>query len=282
MTLIEPTVRPSGSPHPREARSRRFLLCRPTHFAVDYRINPWMQPSLGADPAVAVAQWDEVVRTYTRLGHRLEQVTPAPGLPDLVFSANAGLVIGDKALVSRFRHPERAGEEPIFLDWFLDHGFDAVQASVCNEGEGDYLVTSRGILAGSGFRTDPQAHAEVQSFFGLPVVPLTLVDPRFYHLDTALAVLDPETIAYFPEAFAPASRDVLQRLFPNAILATEADAVAFGLNACSDGRHVVLAAGAVALAEQLTTRGFEPMPVETSELQKAGGSVKCCTLELER
>ena len=280
MTILE-TVRPSAG-GPREASARRFLLCRPTHFAVDYRINPWMQPSLGADPAVAVAQWDEVVRTYTRLGHRLEQVTPAPGLPDLVFSANAGLVIGDKALVSRFRHPERTGEEAIFLDWFLDHGFDAVQASVCNEGEGDYLVTGRGILAGSGFRTDPRAHAEVASFFGRTVVPLTLVDPRFYHLDTALAVLDPETIAYFPEVFAPDSRDLLADLFPDAILATEADAVAFGLNACSDGRHVVLAAGAVGLADQLTTRGFEPMLVDTSELQKAGGSVKCCTLELER
>lgn len=274
-------VLPDAHPLPRRAsRPRHYLLCPPTHFAVDYQINPWMQPALGADRALAMAQWEQVWQRYASLGHHLEQITPAAGLPDLVFAANAGVVIGDKALVSRFRHPERTGEEAVFLDWFRQHGYDAVQAGVCNEGEGDYLVTARGILAGSGFRTDPAAHAEVASFFGRPVLPLTLVDPRFYHLDTALAVLDDETIAYFPAAFAPASRDLLAREFPDAILATEADAVAFGLNACSDGRHVLLAAGAVGLAEQLTTRGFEPMLVDTSELQKAGGSVKCCTLEL--
>lgn len=279
MAIVETQTRSAA---PRTARLRSFVLCPPTHFAVDYSINPWMQPDLGVDRALAVKQWEDLWQTYVRLGHHLQQMTPAPGLPDIVFTANAGLVIGDKALVSRFRHQERAGEEPIFLDWFRDHGFDSAQASVCNEGEGDYLVTARGILAGSGFRTDPRAHAEVWAFFGRPVVPLTLVDPRFYHLDTALAVLDDDTIAYFPEAFAPASRDVLDRLFPDAILATEADAVAFGLNACSDGRHVVLAAGAVGLAGQLATRGFEPILVDTSELQKAGGSVKCATLEVHR
>ncbi len=149
-----------------------------------------------------------------------------------------------------------------------------------NEGEGDFLVVGEFVLAGTGFRTDPGAHTEAQELFGIPVISLQLVDPRFYHLDTALAVLDDATVAYYPEAFSPGSRGVLQRLFPDAILATEADAVVLGLNAVSDGRHVVLPAAALDLAAQLRERGYVPVGVEVGELLKAGGSVKCCTLEI--
>ncbi|WP_245160120.1 hypothetical protein [Blastococcus sp. CT_GayMR20] len=149
-----------------------------------------------------------------------------------------------------------------------------------NEGEGDFLVVGELVLAGTGFRTDPGAHTEVQELFGIPVISLQLVDPRFYHLDTALAVLDDRTVAYYPEAFSPGSRGVLQRLFPDAVLASEADAVVLGLNAVSDGRHVVLPSAAVGLMEQLRERGYEPIGVDLSELLKAGGSVKCCTLEI--
>ncbi len=137
------------------------------------------------------------------------------------------------------------------------------------------------MLAGWGFRTEPAAHAEVRDFSGREVLSLELVDPRWYHLDTALAVLDDEgTIAYHPPAFSPASRRVLAERFGDAVIASTADALAFGLNACSDGRHVVLSAGAVGLAGQLEERGFDPILLDTSELQKAGGSAKCATLEV--
>ena len=149
-----------------------------------------------------------------------------------------------------------------------------------NEGEGDFLVVGDLVLAGTGFRTDPGAHTEVQELFGVPVISLQLVDPRFYHLDTALAVLGDHDVAYYPEAFSPGSRALLQRLFPDAILATEADAVVLGLNAVSDGRNVVLPSTATDLAEQLRARGWNPVGVDLSELLKAGGSVKCCTLEI--
>jgi N-dimethylarginine dimethylaminohydrolase len=271
---------PSGVGAGRTVRPRRFAMCRPRYFEVSYTINPWMQLSRPVDRALALRQWEELRATYVRLGHRVDDIAPEPGLPDLVFAANAGLVIGGRALASRFRHDERRAEEAVFVDWFRARGLLTRQATLCNEGEGDYLVTSRGILAGSGFRSDTDAHREVAAFFGRPVIPLTLVDPRFYHLDTALAVLDDETIAYWPGAFSPASRAVLRRRFPDAVEASEDDAVAFGLNACSDGRHVVMAAGATGLARRLAGRGFEPVLVETSELQKAGGSAKCCTLEL--
>jgi N-dimethylarginine dimethylaminohydrolase len=124
------------------------------------------------------------------------------------------------------------------------------------------------------------AHQEAQEYLGRPVISLTLVDPRFYHLDTALFPLDGRNVAYYPEAFSPGSRAVLQRLFPSAILASEADAVVLGLNAVSDGRHVVLPTAASELADQLRDRGYEPVGVDLSELLKAGGGVKCCTLEI--
>ncbi len=151
-----------------------------------------------------------------------------------------------------------------------------------NEGEGDftYLAGPDLILAGHGFRTDPRAHAEAQDVLGRPVVGLRLVDPRFYHLDTALFVLDDNTICYYPGAFSAGSQRVLGRLFPDAVLATEADALAFGLNAVSDGRNVILPATAVALGATLADRGYLPVHVDLSELLKGGGSVKCCTAEL--
>jgi N-dimethylarginine dimethylaminohydrolase len=215
-----------------------------------------------------------------RLGHDVVDIPPAPGLPDQVFTANAGLVVDGRVLASRFRHPERTGEEAVFLDWFHGQGLATRQAAMTNEGEGDYLVAGDLILAGSGFRSDTEAYREVAAYFDRPVLPLRLVDPRFYHLDTALAVLDDDTIAFWPGAFAPESRAALHRQFPGALVATEDDAVAFGLNALSDGRNVVLAGGATGLIAQLAGRGFEPVPLDLSELHKAGGSAKCCTLEL--
>jgi N-dimethylarginine dimethylaminohydrolase len=135
------------------------------------------------------------------------------------------------------------------------------------------------VLAGTGFRTDLAAHAEAQELFGRPVITLNLVDPHYYHLDTALAVLG-STVAYLPEAFSPGSQRVLRHLFPDAVIAAPADAAVLGLNAVCDGEHVVLPAQATGLAQQLAARGFQPVPVDLSELLKAGGGPKCCTLEV--
>ena len=256
-------------------------MCPPTFFAVVYRINPWMDVARRTDPARAMGQWRRIVDAYLAAGHVVVSLEPEPGLPDMVFAANAGLVIDGRVLVARFRHAERAGEEAAYARWFRRLGFtDVEQATRVNEGEGDYLPCRGVILGGSGFRTEPGAHAEVAAYFGREVVPLDLVDERFYHLDTALAVLDDDLVAYWPGAFSAASRGVLEERFPDAIVASEADAAAFGLNACSDGCSVVMAAGASRLAAAIRERGFTVVEIDTSELQKAGGSVKCCTLEL--
>ncbi len=268
----------------RGVRPRRYLMCPPEYFTVAYSINPWMDVSRPTDTTLAWRQWETLRRTYLDLGHTVQVIAPVPGLPDMVFAANGGLVIDGNALSARFAHPERAAEGPAYLTWLRCAGLSSAnEAEHVNEGEGDFLMVggSHGIvLAGTGFRTVPAAHAEVQALFGHPVVSLRLVDPRFYHLDTALAVLDEHTVAYYPEAFSPGSREVLRRLFPDALLADARDAAVLGLNAVSDGLHVVLAEQASGLAAQLRERGYQPIGVDLSELLKAGGGAKCCTLEI--
>lgn len=279
-TVVNTTTRPPATGR-RVAQPRRYLMCPPDHFTVDYSINPWMDPGVPVDRALARRQWDALYRVYVDLGHDVHVVPAVPGLPDMVFAANGGLVVDGHALGARFAYPQRAAEGPAYLAQLRRLGLTSVvEARHTNEGEGDFLVLGDLILAGTGFRTSPEAHAEVQERFGRPVVSLGLVDPRYYHLDTALAVLDDHSVAYYPGAFSRGGRRVLRRLFPDAILADASDAAVFGLNAVSDGLHVVLAAQATGLAAKLRDRGYEPIGVDLSELGKSGGGVKCCTLEL--
>ncbi|MFC7309788.1 dimethylargininase [Streptomyces monticola] len=270
---------------PRHATPRRYLMCPPAHFKVTYSINPWMDPAKPVDVPLAVAQWEDLRERYRSLGHTVEELTPRPELPDMVFAANGATVIDGLVLGARFAYRERAPEAEEHLNWFRAHGFSGAavhEPAHINEGEGDFAVTASWILAGRGFRASPLSHGEAQEFFGRPVIGLDLVDPRYYHLDTALAVLDDATdeVMYYPGAFSPGSREVLRRLFPDALIAEEADAAALGLNAVSDGRHVLLPQGAVGLFGPLRERGFEPIGMDLGELLKGGGSVKCCTQEL--
>nr|WP_189129714.1 dimethylargininase [Wenjunlia tyrosinilytica] len=256
-------------------------MCPPTYFEVTYSINPWMDPTKPVDRELALAQWEDLRDRYLSLGHTVEVLDPVPGLPDMVFAANGATVVDGRVLGARFANPQRRDEATAHLEWFRAQGYrDVHEPEHVNEGEGDFAVTSSWLLAGKGFRSSPFAHAELQEFFGRPVISLELVDPRYYHLDTALAVLDGDEVVYNPSAFSAGSRAVLRRLFPNAVLATDEDATAFGLNAVCDGRHVLLPQGAQALAARLRAHGYEPIGVDTSELIKAGGSVKCCTQEL--
>jgi N-dimethylarginine dimethylaminohydrolase len=260
---------------------RRYLMCRPTYFAVDYVINPWMDPTAPVDVERAIAQWTTLADTYRALGHTVDLIDPIPGLPDMVFAANGATVVDGTVLGAEFCYPERAEEGPAYLDWFAQRGFVTQEAKSVNEGEGDLLLTERYLLAGTGFRTDLHAHAQAQELFGRPVITLQLVDPHYYHLDTALTALGgPAGIAYLPEAFSAGSRKVLRQLFPDAVIARAEDAAVRGLNAVSDGHRVVLPVQARGLAAPLTERGYQPVPVDLSELRKAGGGPKCCTLEV--
>lgn len=273
--------RPTRTPTPRSV-----LMCRPEHFVVVYRINPWMNPGRPTDTTRAVRQWDELYRTYVQLGYDVRLIDPLPGLPDMVYAANGGFVLGNIAYGARFAYPERQPEGPAYLDWFRDNGFEAVTPVEVNEGEGDFLLVGDTILAGTGFRSSDASHGELARLFGREVVSLRLTDPHFYHLDTALAVLDGtpgrEHIAYLPSAFDAAGLAYLRERHPDAILVNDEDAAVFGLNSFSDGYNVVIAARAADFARQLREHGYNPIGVDLSELLLGGGGIKCCTLELRR
>ena len=266
----------------RQARPRHYLMCPPTYFSVSYSINPWMDPSQPVDSGRAVQQWSVLVAAYRALGHRVDLLEPAPDLPDLVFAANGATVVDGQVLSARFANPQRSGEAAVHAAWHLRHGGHLAAPVAVNEAEGDFAVTADRILAGYGFRTTPDAHRELAAVTGREVVSLELVDPRFYHLDVALTVLDDVAghLAYYPDAFSVASQALLRALYPDALIATRADAFAFGLNSVSDGRNVFVPAGALGLVEQLTAAGYQAIEIDLSELILGGGSVKCCTQEI--
>jgi N-dimethylarginine dimethylaminohydrolase len=278
MTLTETTE----SAPVRTPGARSVLMCRPEYFSVVYRINPWMDPHLPTDTALAVRQWETLYQTYLDLGFDVQLVDPINGLPDMVYAANGGFVLDGIAYGASFTHPERQAEGPAYMAWFRDAGFDVRAPQNINEGEGDFLLVGDVILAGTGFRSATDSHTEVGEIFGRPVITLELVNPSFYHLDTAIAVLDDTNIAYLPSAFSKESLEILQERYPDAIQVGEVDAAVLGLNSFSDGYNVVIATRATEFESQLRERGYNPIGVDLSELLLGGGGVKCCTLELRR
>ncbi|MEY2848546.1 MAG: hypothetical protein RI885_1211 [Actinomycetota bacterium] len=279
------TTSPTATQQPtatRVATKRTVLMCRPDFFTVVYRINPWMDPQLPTDTSLAVRQWEVLYQTYLDLGFDVHLVDPIDGLPDMVYAANGGFVIDNIAYGASFTYAERQPEGPAYMHWFRDNGFDVREPANVNEGEGDFLLVGDVILAGTGFRSASNSHEEIAGIYGREVVTLNLVNPSFYHLDTAIAVLDDSNIAFLPSAFDEAGNAKLLELFPDAILATEEDAAVLGLNSYSDGYNVVIASRAKDFERQLRDRGYNPIGVDLSELLLGGGGVKCCTLELRR
>ena len=280
---------PGAAASRRSASTRTVLMCRPDYFTVSYRINPWMFPENPTNTTLAVEQWERLYAIYQELGFDVHLIDPIEGLPDMVYAANGGFTLDGVAYGAKFTYDERAAEGPAYLAWLAEQGFTPHAAVEVNEGEGDMLLVGDIILAGTGFRTSTASHRELAEAVGREVITLTLVDPSFYHLDTAIAVLDPDpapgqraNIAYLPKAFDEASQAILRERYPDAIIVTEADAAVLGLNSFSDGLHVVIASRAKDFERQLRERGYEPVGVDLSELLLGGGGVKCCTLELRR
>ncbi len=263
-----------------KATKPSVLMCRPEHFTVSYRINPWMHPEEPTDTSLALTQWNALYDTYQDLGFDVHLIDGLQGLPDMVYAANGGFVLDGIAYGAKFHYPERGPEGPAYMEWSRANGFQVAEPQEVNEGEGDFLLVGDSILAASGFRSDSGSHQEIASIYGREVVSLQLINPSYYHLDTALAVIDPTTIAYLPSAFDDASLSILRKRYPDAIIATEEDASILGLNSFSDGHNVVIAARATTFAKDLQDRGYNPIGVDLSELLLGGGGVKCCTLEL--
>lgn len=265
----------------------RFLMCPPTHYEVDYVINPWMEGNVHrASPAVAADQWRQL-REQLAARATVELIEPEPGLPDLVFTANAGVVVADTVVLARFFHPERQGEEPRFQRWFKERGFrvEVLPADLPFEGAGDALLDRAGgwLWAGYGFRSELEAHPLLAKALGVEVLSLRLVDERFYHLDTCLCPLGDGTLLYYPPAFDFHSNRLIEaRVSPEKRLAVgEADALAFACNAVNAGEVVILNQASAALRQRLEARGYTVVETPLTEFLKAGGAAKCLTLRLD-
>jgi N-dimethylarginine dimethylaminohydrolase len=264
-------------------RQPRLLMCPPDHYGIEYEINPWMSRSRGSAPETARGQWRRLHDTLRGLGVKIELLTAQPGLPDLVFTANAGLMFKNRFYSSRFRHEVRARESPYFDAWFAPNGFEVVHfpEGTYHEGAGDALFCGDILFAGYRIRSDAGAHIWLSHEIGKRVLPLELVNPRFYHLDTCFCPLARGEALWFPGAFDAYGRRVIEAHVPKLLEVVEAEAFRFGCNAVVVGRTVVTNSGCPKLADDLRSWDFQPVAVELDEFLKAGGSAKCLTLRLD-
>lgn len=261
----------------------RILMCPPRFYGIEYEINPWMDRHVGSDHETSARQWNELHETLLDLGVRVDLLDPVPGLPDLVFTANAGLVYEDLFLSSRFRYGVRQGESPLFEAWFTDHGFrvERLPDELYFEGAGDALFCGDALFAGYRFRSDARSHQWVGERLGVQVLPMELVDPRFYHLDTCFCPLAEGEALVYPGAFDDYGRSVLRDRIPTLIEVSADEAATFSCNAVVVGRTVVMNQGSPKLAKTLQEQGYEVRGVRLTEFIKAGGSAKCLTIRLD-
>lgn len=264
----------------------RLLMCPPDYYGIEYEINPWMRVSNQSDGERARTQWQALTCVLEKdIGAKLDFMEPVPGLPDLVFTANAGVLHGGKAVPSRFRHPERQREERYFIDWFTKKGYEVIilDAEMYFEGAGDLLGFSEFWFGGYRQRSDIRAYDKLSTIFSKRILPVELVDQRFYHLDTCLCPLSGGELLYFPPAFdAYAQTVIASHVKPdNRFAVPPEEAERFACNAVCVGSHVVLPTGCPETMEWLGQHEYTPHPVDLDEFLKAGGSAKCLTLALD-
>jgi len=262
-------------------------MCPPDYFTVEYVINPWMagqEDTLSLEKAQE--QW-HVLRDVVAQFAEIVIIEPHPKLPDMVFTANAGVVYGNKAIASHFMPMERRAEEPIFKQWFRDNGFELLDLDekIGFEGAGDCLLDRGGpwLWTGFGFRTEIEAHPKIAQFFDIELVSIRLTDARFYHIDTCFCPLTGGYLMYHPPAFDYDSRIAIESRIPahKRIVVDTLDAGNFACNAINIGDNVILNKASEPLKAQLMLAGFNVHECNLSEFLKAGGSAKCLSLKLD-
>lgn len=260
-----------------------ILMCRPDFFEIEYAINPWMDTDRKVDRDAAQAQWQSLYDTYIDLGVTVRLVPGVKGLPDMVFTANAGIIWGRTAIVSAFRHSERRKEEAAWRKAFADLNFRVISppSGMVFEGAGDGLFMGTTLFCGFGFRSDPDVPHWLASALDVNVIPVELVDPRFYHLDTCFCPLDERTALYAPEAFSDKSRAAIEAHVERAIAVPPEVSALFACNATPIGRTVVGSTGLTSLEGVLADAGFGLRTLEVSEFMKSGGAVRCLSLPLD-
>jgi N-dimethylarginine dimethylaminohydrolase len=261
----------------------RILMCPPDHYGIEYEINPWMDRSQGADRQEAIHQWQVLRRLLERAGATIECLDPVAGMPDLVFTANAAMIVGSVAIPSRFRHAQRQVEESHAQAWLANHGFElrSLKPDTYFEGAGDALFCGDTLLAGYRIRTAIGGHQQVGDLLGCRVISLELVDPRYYHLDTSFCPLAPGVAIYYPGAFDDYGRRALAESVGELIEVSADEARRFACNAVVVGRTVITNTDCPELHQALKIRDFARRETPLDEFVKAGGSAKCLTLRLD-
>ena len=276
-----------------------ILMCPPDFYGIEYEINPWMNTERQANHPIAVEQWKALCERIQAAGARVSLLEPVKGLPDLVFTANAAMIcrmdnpvrhssqtdriVHPTAILSRFRHPQRQGEEPHNRRWLTEHGFEVLDppANFSFEGAGDALFCGDTLYAGYRMRSDAAGHQAIGRMLGVRVLPVELVDPRYYHLDTCFCPLTPDTAIWYPPAFDDYGQRAIEQQIPNLVAVEQAEAERFACNAVVIGRRVVTNTGCDHLHTTLAAAGYEPIATPLDEFVKAGGSAKCLTLRLD-
>ena len=268
-----------------------ILMCPPDFYGIHYEINPWMDMSRQSDHSLAVSQWRGLHDHIIACGAEVSLLTPIEGLPDLVFTANAAMIyqrrtdkpVRPLALVSRFRHRQRQGEQPYNRRWLSEHGFEIIETpeNFSFEGAGDALFCGDTLYAGYRMRSDASGHQQIGGLLGCRVIPVELIDARYYHLDTCFCPLSENEAIWYPPAFDDYGQLAIRNHAPNLIEAERQEAERFGCNAVVIGKHVITNTGCDRLHALLAERGYLPMATPLDEFVKAGGSAKCLTLRLD-
>ena len=259
--------------------SKSVLLCPPVFFDVSYSINPWMKGEEVNKP-IAMDQWFKLRNQLHSWGVDVKTITQQRGLPDMVFTANAGTVRGEKVVLSNFRFPEREGETEVFEHWFQEAGYKTYRLpkQIKFEGCGDTVVSEDKMFAGYGVRSSLGGVRRAAKILETELVPLKLSHPLFYHLDTCFCLLNKYTAFYYPGAFTPSAIKKLKKHIPDLIEIDVTDAAFFACNSVVYENQVIMPAGPQKIVKELDLRGYEVTHINTSEFLKSGGSLQCMTL----
>jgi N-dimethylarginine dimethylaminohydrolase len=262
---------------------RRYLMCPPLHFGVLYEINPWMHREVTVDVDRARTQWEGLVTLLRDAGAEVEVIDPVDGWPDMVFTANAGIVNGRQFVPSHFRNPERQGETEIFASHFEQREYEIARLPVelDHEGAGDALPFGGVLVSGYRWRSDAKAHGELSRLTGAPVRSVELVDERYYHLDITFCPLDDRRALVVPDAWDAYGQTVMRELVPEPLVLEPDEAEVFHANSVVVGTNIVMPSCSPRVGRQLERWGFDVAVADVSEFLKAGGGVRCLTLSLD-
>ncbi len=260
--------------------NNKLLVSDTNYFRIDYEINPYMHTQVQPDPAAAAIEHAAIVSAHVTANRTVEYLPSAAECPDMVFTANAAVVRGGKAILGS-PPPERKAEIPYFREWLTGRGYEVIEAPYAFSGQGDALAFGELLLAGHGQRTDQRMLAVLARELHYEVVPLCTMSSRWYDLDLAVAVISPNTLAYCPQALDTLSCRRLRGLGPDLIEVSTEEASRFALNLISDGTTVTMPPGAPRLANALRDRGLRVVELATIQLAKGGGAIRCTALTLD-